>query len=148
MNGTALIRRTVVAVGVLLLAAQLVPYGRNHTNPPVQQEPAWDTARTRQLAVRACFDCHSNQTVWPWYTNVAPASWLVQRDVDRGRRELNFSDWNRRQEEADEAASEVRRGTMPPPFYLPLHPEAQLTPAERDALIQGLEATLGVRRRR
>ncbi len=86
--------------GCLVLAAagfgllQLVPYGRNHTNPPVAAEPAWASAQTRALAVRACFDCHSNETTWPWYSNVAPVSWLIQRDVDEGRRRLNFSEWN------------------------------------------------------
>jgi hypothetical protein len=53
-----------------LLAIQLVPYGRDHTNPPVRREPAWDSPTTRALAVRACFDCHSNETHWPWYTHV------------------------------------------------------------------------------
>ena len=62
------------AVIALLLLIQLVPYGRNHANPPVRQEPAWDSPQTRELAVRACYDCHSNQTAWPWYTNVAPIS--------------------------------------------------------------------------
>jgi hypothetical protein len=69
----------VIAMGVLILA-QLVPYGRN-PNPPVQQEPPWNLAETRVLTERACFDCHSNETRWPWYSNVAPVSWLVQRDV-------------------------------------------------------------------
>ena len=66
----------VVAVGGFLLI-QLVPFGRDHTNPPVVQEPNWDSPATRELAQRACFDCHSNETVWPWYSNIAPVSWLV-----------------------------------------------------------------------
>lgn len=66
---------------VLLLAIQLVPYGRDHTNPPVVAEPAWDSPATRALFVRACADCHSNQTVWPWYSHVAPVAWLVAHDV-------------------------------------------------------------------
>jgi hypothetical protein len=61
-------------------------YGRDHSNPPVRIEPRWDRARTRELAVRACFDCHSNQTRWPWYSHVAPISWLVQHDVEEGAR--------------------------------------------------------------
>jgi hypothetical protein len=82
------------AVGVLVLAVliQFVPYGRNHTNPAVIMEPTWDSPQTRQLAVRACYDCHSNETAWPWYTNVAPVSWLTQHDVDDGRHKLNFSE--------------------------------------------------------
>ncbi len=85
------------AAGVLvvgLIAIQLVPYGRNHTNPPVQSEPNWDSPETRALAERACFECHSNETAWPWYSNIAPVSWLVQHDVDEGREKLNFSEWS------------------------------------------------------
>ena len=74
---------------LLLAAAQLVPYGRDHDNPPVVAEPAWGSPATRELARRACFDCHSNETQWPWYSNIAPLSWLIQRDVDEGRDELN-----------------------------------------------------------
>ena len=72
----------------LLCLAQLVPYGRAHTNPPVVREPSWDSPRTRELAVRACFDCHSHETRWPWYSNVAPVSWLVQRAWTIARSEL------------------------------------------------------------
>lgn len=132
--------------GVALAAAiQLVPYGRDHSNPPVTAEPQWDSAATRDLAKRACFDCHSNETVWPWYSHVAPVSWLLQRDVDDGRSKLNFSEWDKPQKEADEAAKEVREGEMPPWFYLPTHPEARLTDAEKQALIVGLEATVGTK---
>jgi hypothetical protein len=92
---------TAVSVGaavVLFALAQAVPYGRNHENPPVQAEPIWDSPRTRQLAKRACFDCHSNETTWPWYTNFAPFSWLAYNDVTGGRSALNFSEWNRPQD--------------------------------------------------
>jgi hypothetical protein len=78
-----------IAAGAALLVAliQAVPYGRAHSNPPVVSEPAWDSPRARELAVRACFDCHSNETVWPWYSNIAPVSWLIQSDVaGAGRR--------------------------------------------------------------
>lgn len=114
-----------IGVVVLLLAAQAVDYGRDHANPPVRREPAWDSARTRELAVRACYDCHSNQTVWPWYASVGPASWLIQRDVDVGRRKLNFSEWDRVQKEAWESAKTVRR-----------------------ALAEGFDATFGTKRTR
>ncbi|HET8738560.1 MAG TPA: heme-binding domain-containing protein [Acidimicrobiia bacterium] len=131
----------VVIVGGLLLI-QLVPYGRDHDNPPVVAEPAWDSPQTRELAVRACYDCHSNETEWPWYSNVAPISWLVQRDVDEGREELDFSEWNLSQE-GDESAETVREGSMPPSQYLLTHPEARLTDAELAALEAGLVATFG-----
>ena len=99
-----MLRWMLAAMAVALLAIQLAPYGRDHTNPPARREPAWDSPQTRSLAARACFDCHSNETVWPWYSNVAPFSWLVQRDVDKGRKDLNFSEWDRAQEEASESA--------------------------------------------
>src|SRR5581483_2606368 len=85
---------------VLLLVAQVLPVGRAHTDPPVTAEPAWPDERTRLLAVRACFACHSNTTTWPWYGDVAPASWLVEYDVLDGRRQLNYSEWDRPQRRA------------------------------------------------
>lgn len=140
-------RRMLLALGVALLAAlaliQLVPYGRQHTNPPVTQEPPWDRPETRALAARACFDCHSNETVWPWYSHVAPLSWLVQRDVDEGRRALNYSEWDRGQREARESAKTVRSGEMPPWFYALPGTRVHLTAGERRTLIAGLEATFG-----
>ena len=96
----------------------------------------------RDLAVRACFDCHSNETVWAWYSNVAPISWIVQQHVDEGREELNFSEWHVPQE-ADEAAETVREGSMPTRGYAALHPEARLSDDEQRALIAGLVATFG-----
>jgi hypothetical protein len=140
------ILRGILVVAVLLLVAiQVVPYGRRHTNPPVRVEPRWDSAGTRALAARACFDCHSNETVWPWYSHVAPVSWLNQRDVDQGRRKLNFSEWDQPSKEGHESAKTVRKGKMPPWFYVAFHPDARLTAAEEQALIQGFEATLGTR---
>jgi hypothetical protein len=134
-----------IALGLLgtLLAVQLLPYGRAHTNPPVTGEPTWDAPATRALARQACFDCHSNETEWPAYASIAPASWLVQRDVDAGRAVLNFSEWTRPQEEANEAAEEVREGEMPPAAYTLFHAHARLTPVDRDRLAQGLAKTLG-----
>jgi len=123
----------------IFVFVQAMPYGRDHANPPVRAEPAWDSARTRELAVRACFDCHSNETIWPWYSNLAPVSWLVQRDVKKGRRELNFSEWDKAQKEARQSAKEVRQGKMPPWYY----PWGRLSAAEREELARGLEATMG-----
>jgi hypothetical protein len=125
------------------LLLQIVPYGRTHSNPPTLVEPAWDSPRTRELAVRACFDCHSNKTRWPWYADVAPFSWAVQFDVETARSVINFSEWNRRYALAGYAARRVGSGMMPPYKYRMAHPEADLTPAERAELARGLEATLG-----
>jgi len=126
-------------VGVI----QLVPYGRAHTNPPVVQEPAWDSPHTRDLAKRACFDCHSNETEWPWYSSVAPISWVLQRDVDAGRAVLNFSEWTRSYELSSEAGGEVLRRDMPPRSYRAMHNTSHLTQNEKVELARGLHATFG-----
>ena len=131
----------VLAIGVaLVLAIQLVPYGRQHINPPVAAEPAWPDPAVRALAVRACFDCHSNETFWPWYSNIAPVSWLIQRDVDEGRQRLNFSDWGVLRQRERELAQIVLEGEMPPVYYGWLHPSGVLTAQETVALAQGLSA--------
>lgn len=126
-----------------VILIQLVPYGHSHENPPVVAEPQWDSPGTRALFERACFDCHSNQTVWPWYSNVAPVSWLVQNDVDGGREHLNFSEWTRPPRHAKDVAAEVLHGDMPPGIYLPLHANAKLSDAEVKALVAGAEKALG-----
>lgn len=135
--------RGLLAALLVFVALQLVPYGRAHENPPVRGEPAWDSSETRALAQRACFDCHSNETQWPWYSNVAPVSWLVQYDVDEGRAKLNFSTWNVTQGEGDEAASALKEGEMPPYAYVAMHGHARLTPQETAQLAQGFAKTLG-----
>lgn len=136
------IKIAAVTLGVIIVAIQLVPYGRSHVNPPVRKEPDWDNQRTRQLARRACFDCHSNETKWPWYSHFAPASWILQHHVDKGRRELNFSEWDLPQKEAKKSVKEVQEGKMPLRPYALMHPEARLQPAERQELINGLGASL------
>ena len=145
-------KRFVKAVAVVLAVLvglfgvmQLVPYGRSHTNPPVIAEPAWDSPRTRELAKRACFDCHSNETTWPAYGDVAPLSWVMQRHVDVGRSVMNFSEWGMRPYDlANEAGGQVLRGDMPPATYLLMHEDAKLTDQERVELARGLHATFGL----
>jgi mono/diheme cytochrome c family protein len=133
----------VLGIGVIGFGAiQLIPYGRNHANPPVQEEPNFDSPATAAMVKAACYDCHSNRTQWPWYTNIAPISWLVQRDVDEGRAKLNFSEMNLGQP-ADESAEHVSEGEMPPFQYTIMHPAARLSDAQRQALIAGLLATFG-----
>lgn len=138
-----LIKIIFIAGILLFLLIQLVPYGRAHTNPPVIQEPQWDSPQTRALMGRACFDCHSNLTVWPWYSNIAPISWLVQRDTDQGREKLNFSEWGLGENEADDIYEVVAEGEMPPKSYLLSHPEARLNADEKEALLSGILATFG-----
>jgi hypothetical protein len=138
--------QTLAVLIALVAVMQLVPYGRAHTNPRVVEEPDWDSPETRMLAVRACFDCHSNQTSWPWYSNVAPLSWVVQRNVNAGRTVLNFSDWSRTYALAPQAPASVLAREMPPLKYRWLHPEAALSEAEKVQLARGLEKTLGLKR--
>ena len=132
-----------LVIGLSFVAIQFVPYGRVHVNPPVSAEPRWDSLQTRALARRACFDCHSNETEWPAYSHVAPVSWLVHRDVSKGRAELNFSEWHRPQKEANDAAEDVMTGEMPLPLYRIMHGHARLTADERAQLARGLDRTIG-----
>lgn len=123
------------AVAALALA-QLVRFP--HENPPITSEIA---APPEVLTVlrRSCWDCHSNESVWPWYSQVAPASWLVYRDVVEGRRHLNFSEWDRvpdakRTKKIRGSAKLAGSGEMPPWFYLPLHSAARLGDADKKVL--------------
>jgi hypothetical protein len=125
---------------VLLLAIQLVPYGRDHNNPKGGRAIAWDSPRTEQLMTDACMDCHSNLTKWPWYSNVAPISWLVQKDVNEGRGRLNLSNGDN---DVGDMIDAIREGSMPPWQYKPAHPGARLSDKEKRDLIRGLEATFG-----
>ncbi len=140
-RGLALRLFVVLVAGFLVI--QLVPYGRNHSNPPVLAEPAWNSPATRAMAVTACFDCHSNVTTWPWYSNVAPVSWLLQRHVDEGREKLNFSTWGTARQESDDLVEKVRDGEMPTWDFMLLHPDARLSAADKAAFLAGLQATFG-----
>lgn len=123
---------------VLFVLMQLVPYGRDHTNPPVTREAPWGSPQARRLAVDACYDCHSNQTNWRWYSFVAPASWYVANHVDEGRRAVNFSEWDRPQR-AGELSETVVEGSMPPRYYTLIHPAARLSGSEKQALARALD---------
>ena len=127
-------------LGLLVVAVllQLVPYGRDHTNPPVTQDAPWPDGRSRELATAACYDCHSNQTRWPPQSFVAPFSWLLARDVGQGRDELNFSTWDEDADDADDAAEAVAEASMPPRRYVLAHPGAALSGAERQVLVEAL----------
>ena len=138
-----MIRKVASVFAALVVAIQLVPHGRDHSNPPVVAEPRWNSEETRATFVRACGDCHSNETRWPWYSHVAPASWLLQNHVEHGREEFNVSRWGIGENEGDEAAANVRRRKMPLRSYLWGHPEARLSDAERSAFAAGLAATFG-----
>jgi len=136
-------RNLILGVGalvVLFVALQLIPV--NTTNPAVVGEPNWDSPQTRALAREACFDCHSNETVWPWYSKIAPVKFLIGRDVHDGRRAINFSDWANRQQSVGEIQEAVGGGSMPPWFYVLMHPKAKLSSSDKQALIDGLNKTI------
>lgn len=132
-------------LGILVLAGiaiQFIPYGKNHTNPPVMGEPQWDSPKTQALFTRVCANCHSHNTTWPWYGSIAPVSWLIQRDVDEARAHFNASMWGfQKMNKGRDAADEVQSGEMPPWFYVLGHPEAKLSEAEKTEFVAGLSAT-------
>ena len=126
-----------VAAGVLVLI-QVYPIPRK--NPPITRDVA-APAPVEAILQRSCYDCHSNATQWPWYAHVAPVSWLVVRDVDRGRNRLNFSTWDKYSDDPETVIRKYRNidrelesRTMPLWYYLANHPEARLSDADRAAL--------------
>ena len=137
-------------IGIVILAGlalfvviQLIPFGRNYDNPPVVQDTPWGSPEAEAIARRSCYDCHSNETTWPWYSKVAPMSWLAQNDIREGRRALNFSTWGQGEFETGEIAGVIRQGSMPPLQYTLLHPTAKLSASEKETLIQGLPGSTG-----
>ena len=129
---------TVVIFGLI----QLVPFGHNHNNPPVVSEPNWASPQARALAKEHCFQCHSNGTDWPWYSNIAPASWLISMDVIKGRQHFNFSDWQNRPGELNEMVEVIQNGKMPPIQYWMFHPNSRLDSQQKQDLIQALESSI------
>jgi Haem-binding domain len=132
------VRKAVLSGVICMGLAQLV---RPDTqNPPVDQarslwnDRAVDT-RVAGILRRACADCHSHETAWPWYSKVSPVSWLLERHVKNGRAKLNFSDWaGASQDQLEEIYDSVAKGKMPMPGYLLLHPQARLSQTDRDIL--------------
>jgi mono/diheme cytochrome c family protein len=114
----------------------------DRTNPPVERTVAWDSPETEALFQRACMDCHSNGTVWPWYSNFAPISWSIIHHVNEGREHFNIS-MNDMGRHAHEAGEEVLEEEMPITSYLSQHPEARLSTEERETLALGMERTFG-----
>lgn len=127
----------------VLVFIQAIPFGRSHSNPPVTGEPKWDSPRTRELTVRACYGCHSNEVDYPAYASVAPISWMVTSHVSEGRDKLNFSTFDVSTHGANDAVETILEGSMPPSYYTRFgrHPEARLTDAEIQELVSGLKAT-------
>lgn len=135
-------KHILIGVAVFFVVIQVVRPA--HTNPPIDSSKAISAKVTVDPAVqsifnRACNDCHSNNTVWPWYSNVAPVSWLVWRDVNDGRRHMNLSDFQttpiqREGRNIQGICEETRRGSMPMSIYVPMHPLSKLTSSDIDTL--------------
>ena len=127
------------AVGLVVLFGliQLIPYG-HAKNPPVTKAAVWPSAQAQTLAEDACYDCHSNLTKQWWATEIAPASWLAQADVDGGRSALNFSEWDKPQPALGDVIETVQSGSMPPTQHKLFHSNARLSTTERQQLADGL----------
>ncbi|MBZ0287549.1 MAG: heme-binding domain-containing protein [Anaerolineae bacterium] len=138
-------RRRLVLAGVIIAVigtVLMVVIGNvavARTNPPVTHTINWDSPETERLARTACFDCHSNETRWPWYAHIAPMSFLVANDVANAREEMNFSTGYNL--DAEEMVERIENGEMPLLNYLLLHPEANLSAEQKAQLIAGLQAT-------
>jgi len=133
-----------VLAGIAIFGVfQIIPRGNFLHNPPVLQEPVWDSPETRTLVQRACYDCHSNETNWPWYSKIQPVAMMMGKDIVNGRTVLNFSEWSEKSLLTVEYIEHViRSDKMPLQQYLLLHPEARLTLAEKEQLIDGLKKSL------
>jgi len=136
-------KKSILIIGAIsIVAIQFIPV--KHENPKVVAEPQWNTQKTKDLFFRACADCHSNETKWPWYSKIAPISWLINYDVKEGREHFNVSMWGaQKKNKGDEAGEEFREKEMPLWFYTMAHPEAQFSDEENSELLNGLIATFG-----
>jgi hypothetical protein len=130
--------KAALGAAVLFGGAQLVQPDIPAPVAP-KSTPFWETAemdaRVKPLLRRACGDCHSNETKWPWYVRISPGSWFMVNHVVHGRKKLNFSTFvNLEDSDRGDIADAVRHGAMPLPSYLWLHPDARLTAAERQLI--------------
>lgn len=138
MTGRGAFRTILGSAAIAILAAQLVRPDRS--NPAVQGDLSAPPV-VKDALERGCYDCHSNQTRWPWYSAVAPFSWWIHHDVDEGRRRFNFSSWTdytsdsgTEDQKLDEVARLIASRAMPPRYYIMMHPQARLTSEERIAI--------------
>ena len=147
-------KKFLLTIPLLAIALQFVPAPAK-TNPPVDPTRSFDTVmkpppEVRDILRRACYDCHSDETKWPWYADVAPVSWPVRKHVVDGRRHLNFSQWLKPGEtkysswsEFEEIGISVLDKRMPIPGYDLMHPEAKLTQAERETIAKWVDGAIG-----
>jgi len=140
-----LTKRIFQILGVLVLIfllIQFIPFGHTRTNPPVVSEPNWSSPQARALVKQHCFQCHSNETNWTWYSNIAPGSWLIAYDVIEGRQKFNFSDWNNNPGELDEMIEAIQEGEMPPIQYWIVHPDSRMNAQQKQDLINALKNSI------
>ncbi|HKV56068.1 MAG TPA: heme-binding domain-containing protein [Candidatus Binataceae bacterium] len=136
--------RALIGVSVLFLAAQLIPVPRDNPSPRGAPDAP---AAVASILRRACYDCHSNQTRWPWYSAIAPVSWVVSRHVREARERLNFSQWADYASDPETAAQKLREianlvqsGKMPPWYYRMMHQEARLDAGQSATLVRWARA--------
>ena len=133
------VRLSVVVGIVVFVGMQLVPIKGIGSNPTERFQMA-APPEVEAIMRRACFDCHTNETRWPFWARIAPGSWLMARDVTKGRKHLNFSEWASTDDEErtldlQNCWDQIDSGAMPPWFYVyPLHLHARLSPADKDTL--------------
>lgn len=133
-----IVRWSALGLGIVFLALQFVPVDRD--NPPVDLDVD-APGEVAAILRRACYDCHSHETRWPWYSHVAPLSWWIAEHVERGRADLNFSQWPmfdlvEQGMVLEDIEEQIRKGEMPLNNYLILHPEARLSKEDREALLE------------
>lgn len=142
MNLKRLILILIGGAIVLFLLIQLIPFGHNRTNPPVVSEPNWSSPQARALVKEHCFQCHSNETNWTWYSNIAPGSWLITYDVTKGRHEFNFSDWTNHPGKLEKMVQTIQEGEMPPIQYWIFHPSSRMNEQQKQELIDALRSSI------
>jgi hypothetical protein len=135
-----LLRPRWFAVGTIVILVALQFKTVDRSNPPVQSDIG-TSAEIKEMLRRACYDCHSNETNWPWYSYVAPMSWFVAGHVDHGRGHLNYSEWPAFDLEEQEHLFEemwemLSEGEMPLKSYTLIHRDARLSDTEREVLLQ------------
>jgi hypothetical protein len=130
----------IIAISITVLFLLLQPYRPDQTNPPtVEAEVLTVPQDVSAVLKRSCYDCHSNETTYPWYSQISPASWFLDGHIRDGREELNFSVWNtyspkKQARRLEEVCDEIRSGQMPLPSYLWIHGDAALKGEEADLL--------------
>lgn len=129
----------ILAIVILFGLIQLIPYGKDHSNPVVTNTPKWNNPQAKVLFQRACADCHSYETKWPKYANIAPISWLIMSDIQEGRDHFNISK-KVSKKDIKEAVKQIREGEMPMWIYTLMHKDARLSNQEKETLIKGLKS--------